>query len=120
MPTFEVTVTIKQDGVTLAGSPFIRRVVVDEIQSFSTEQASGGGYATLPTTFLDTLNLLLLMPDQTVTVRFSNQSDQGLVLNAGGLLLLADVAVNSGASTNATTTNASGTTASLSGVAGGT
>jgi len=120
MPTLEVTVSIKQDGVPIVGSPFIRRVVVDESQQFATEQATGGGYATLPLTLLDQLSFLLLQPDQQITLRFSNQSDQGLVVNAGGLVLIADVTVNSGASTNATVNNTSGQTAVLTGLGAGT
>ena len=116
--SLEIIVTLKIDGV--AQPPLIRRVVVDEVQQFETEQATGGGYVALPITALDQLDFLILQPDQQVTVRFSNQSDQGLVLNAGGLLLIADATVNSGASTNATTSNASGTTALLTGLAGGT
>lgn len=120
MPTLELSVTAKLNGVPIAGSPFIRRVSVDEIQQFATEQATGGGYATLPITSLDQLNFLLLQPDQTLTIRLSGQSDQGLVLNAGGLLLICDATIAATASTNATTSNASGTTAVLTGLAGGT
>lgn len=120
MSVLEVTVTMKLDGQLMAGMPFVRRVTVDEVQQFMTEQATGGGYATLPVTSLDQLDVLLLQPSQQVTVRLSAQSDQGLVLNAGGFLLIVDAAIAAAAATNATTSNASGVTANLSGIAGGT
>lgn len=120
MSVLEVTVTMKLDGQLLAGMPFTRRVSVDEVQQFQTEQATGGGYATLPVTSLDQLDVLLLQPTQQITVRLSAQSDQGIVLNAGGFLLVVDATIAAAAATNATTSNASGTTAVLTGLAGGT
>jgi len=120
MSVLEVTVTMKLDGLPLPGTPLTRRVTVDEVQQFSTEQASGGGYATLPITSLDQLDVLLLQPTQQITIRLSAQSDQGIVLNGGGLLLIVDAAIAAAAATNATTSNASGSTAVLTGVAGGT
>lgn len=120
MPVLDLSLSVKLDGQSLAGSPFVRRVTIDEIQQFATEQATGGGYATLPITSLDQVSVLLLQPTQQVTVRLSAQSDQGIVLNAGGILLICDATIAAAASTNATTSNASGATAVLSGIAGGT
>ena len=120
METIEVMVTVKRNGVAIPESPIIRRVSIDEVQSFTTEQASGGGYATLPITSMDQIDVLLLQPTQQVTVRLSAQSDQGLVLNGGGFLLIVDAAIAAAAATNATTSNASGTTVVLAGLAGGT
>lgn len=120
MPTLEIQVVVKLDGLPIGGSPFIRRVSVDEVQQFATEQPTGGGYATLPITSMDIVDFLLLQPDQPITVRLSGQSDQGLVLNGGGLLLICDAAIAAAAATNATTNNASGNTAVLTGLAGGT
>lgn len=116
----EINITIKRDGKLLAGYPLYRRVQVDEIQAFSTEQVSGGGYIALPTSLLDTLQALVLSPSRQVSVRFNNQSDAGVLVNAGGLLILLDATVASGAATNATISNASGATALLEGFAGGT
>ena len=120
MATIEVSVTVKLDGQPISGSPFVRRLTADETQAFAVEQATGGGYVTLPLTSLDQLNFLLLQPDQSITVRLSAQSDQGIVLQAGGVLLICDAAIAAAPTTNATVTNDSGSTAVLSGFAGGT
>lgn len=120
MSVLEVTISAKLDGQPLLGGAITRRVTVDEVQQFSTEQATGGGYASLPLTNLDQLDFLLLQPSQQITIRLNAQSDAGLVVNGGGLLLIVDSAIAAAAATNATTSNASGSTALLSGVAGGT
>ena len=49
------------------------------------------GYETLPTTQIATLQALALVADQALTVRLDGQSDAGIVLSAGGLLLLLDI-----------------------------
>lgn len=121
MPSnIELTLTMKRDGKLIAGFPMYRRLQVDEAQAFNVEQASGGGYVTLPITSIDTLQMLLLNPSRQVTVRLNGQSAQGLIINAGGLLLFVDATVTAGASVNATIDNASGNTAVLEGLAGGT
>lgn len=121
MPSnLEINITVKRDGKVLGGFPLYRRLQVDEVQQFSTEQATGGGYASLPISLLDTLQALILSPSKQVTVRLNGQSDAGLVVNAGGLLLFIDGSAAAGASTNATTSNSSGSTAVLEGLAGGT
>lgn len=120
MPTLEAVVILKQDGQILPGYPISRKVTVDETQQFAVESATGGGYVTLPITSLDQVNALVLQPTQQVTVRFSAQSDQGLILNAGALLVIIDSAIAAAAATNVTANNGSGSTAVLSGLAGGT
>jgi hypothetical protein len=44
----DVTVIIKRNGRDVTGFPYQKRMVVDEIQQFSYEKATGGGYETLP------------------------------------------------------------------------
>ena len=56
----DVTVIIKRNGREIAGFPYQKRMVVDEIQSFAYEKATGGGYETLPTTQIATLQALVL------------------------------------------------------------
>lgn len=116
----EVTVTVKQDGKILAGFPLYRRVQVDEVQQFHTEQATGSGFVSVPSGELGTVHALVLRPSRAVTVRFANQSDAGLVVQASGLLLVLDALIGSGATTNIKVDNASGATAILEGLAGGT
>lgn len=116
----EVTVTVKQDGKLLAGFPFYRRLQVDELQQFKTEQGSGAGYTTPPVLELATLQAFILRPSNTVTVRFANQSDGGLTLQASGLLLILDSLITSGAVTNVKIDNSTGSLVVLEGLAGGT
>lgn len=116
----DVTVTVKLNGRDVKGFPYQKRLVVDEVQQFAYEKATGGGYETLPITQIATLQALVLAPDQALTVRVDGQSDAGLVLNAGGLLLLLDSTTDAGASTNATIDNSSGSTAVITGLGAGT
>ena len=118
--TIEIVCEIKQDGVPVPGSPFIRRVTLDEVQGFAYEIASGAGYATLPVTASDTLRLLVVSPTYATSFRLNGQSSASVDLNAGGLLILVDANLTAGASTNATASNSSGSTAVLTGYGGGT
>lgn len=116
----DVTVIIKRNGRDVTGFPFQWRKVVDELQQFSYEKATGGGYETLPTTQIATLQALALVADQALTVRLDGQSDAGIVLSAGGLLLLLDITADASSTTNATLDNSSGSTAVVTGLGAGT
>lgn len=116
---FRATIVLERNGVEIRR--IVRRVSVDENQSFDYDKATGGGYASLPVGELATLQLLLLENiDQAVTVRLNGQSDAGILLTAGGLLLMLGGSLTDGAATNATVDNSSGSTTVLRGVAGGT
>lgn len=116
----DITVIIKRNGRDVAGFPYQKRMVVDELQSFAYEKATGGGYETLPTTQIATLQALALVADQALTIRLDGQSDAGIVLSAGGLLLVLDATLDASASTNATLDNSSGSTAVITGLGAGT
>ena len=116
----DVTVIIKRNGRDVAGFPYQKRMVVDELQSFAYEKATGGGYETLPTTQIATLQALVLTVDQAATIRLDGQSDSGIVLNAGGLLLALDITADASSTTNATIDNSSGSTAVVTGLGAGT
>ena len=116
----DVTVIIKRNGRDVTGFPFQWRKVVDELQQFSYEKATGGGYETLPTTQISTLQALAIVADQALTIRLDGQSDAGIVLSAGGLLLALDITADASASTNATLDNSSGSTAVITGLGAGT
>lgn len=120
MPTLEVTVSVKLDGVPVAGFPVTRRREVDEAQQFAVERATGAGYVTLGADDLDEIQVLVLRTDQLVTVRLDGQTDAGLVLTAGGLLVLMDADIDAGVATNVLIDNDSGFVATLRGVAAGT
>ena len=116
----DVTVIIKRNGRDVTGFPYQKRTVVDELQQFSYEKATGGGYETLPTTQIAAVQALVLTADQSITLRLDGQSDAGIPLNAGGLLLVLDSNLDAGASTNATLDNSSGSTAVVTGLGAGT
>lgn len=120
MDVLDVTVIIKRNGRDITGFPFQWRKVVDELQSFTYEKATGGGYETLPTTQIAALQALVVTADQALTLRLDGQSDAGIVLNAGGLLLALDITADASASTNATLDNSSGSTAVITGLGAGT
>lgn len=117
--TLRATLVIERDGMEVRR--LSRALVVDEVQAFQTEKASGGGFAALPTGELTTVQFLLLESvDQLTTLRLDGQSDAGIPVNAGGLVLVVNSVIDAGASTNATIDNSSGSTANLRGLAGGT
>ena len=62
-------------------------------------------------------DLLYLTVD---SVRLDGQSDAGIVLSAGGLLLLLDITADASSTTNATLDNSSGSTAVVTGLGAGT
>ena len=116
----DVTVIIKRNGRDVTGFPYQKRMVIDELQQFSYEKATSGGYETLPTTQIAAVQALVLTADQSITLRLDGQSDAGIPLNAGGLLLVLDSNLDAGVSTNATLDNNSGSTANITGLGAGT
>ncbi len=119
MATVDVTVTLRVDGQTPPGFPLTRKITTTEAVSFDYQKASGGGYATLPVSDIASLAALIVRSDQAVTLRLDAQSDAGIELNADGMLIILDAVINAGASTNATISNASGSTATVKGWAAG-
>lgn len=121
MPNVKIRIEVEVDGQALAGFPVTRRIEVDEAQAFDYEKASGAGYAALPADQLDTIQALILRSDQAITLRLNNQSDAGVLLNAGGLVIVLDATIAAGAGAmNAKLENTSGSTAGINGIAGGT
>lgn len=116
---FRATVVIERNGVEVRR--LVRRFSVDENQAFDYDRESSGGYVSLPVSELTTLQFLLLENlNQVVTVRLNGQSDAGVSLPAGGVLLLVGASLTAGASTNVTVDNSSGSPTILRGMAGGT
>jgi hypothetical protein len=120
MDTLEITLAVKRNGVAVPGLQLTKRIAVDEFQSFVYEAADAAGYVSIPSSQIDTVQALVVSSDQAVTVRLNGQSDAGLVLNAGGLLVMLDGTLNSAVATNTTISNSSGNAAIISGFAGGT
>ena len=124
MPALRIVVTAELDGVPLKGFPWVRRLAVDEAQSFEYEQTAHGDaitFTAVPADQLATIQALLLRPDKAVTLRLDGQTDAGIVINADGFVLLADVTIDAGAgASNAKLNNNSGATAVIQGTAVGT
>ena len=121
MPTVEVEVSIRVSGRPWEDLRTIRRVELDELQSFEYEKADGGGYVAVPTAQLAEIQALIVRAvDQQLTFRLDGQTDAGIVLNAGGLLVILDCDIDAGTTTNLTVDNSSGSVAIVKGLAGGT
>ena len=121
MPNIKVKIDVEVDGKSLDGYPVVRRLTVDELQSFKYEKATGGGYTLVPAAQLGEIQALILTADQPLTLRLDGQTDAGLVMNAGALVILMDVDIDAGAGVNnASLDNGSGNTALVKGLAGGT
>jgi VCBS repeat-containing protein len=124
MPTFRVKVEIDHDGVPLPGFPVVRRLELDEGQQYEYEKAADADavtFSALPGEQVDDIRLLAIQTDQQVTIRVDGQSDAGIIVNAGGILVLFDVTIDAGAgASNAKINNNSGSVADIRGVIGGT
>lgn len=123
MPIYKAKLEIERDGTLLPGFPMVRRLEVDERQEGDVEEADdadSGVFNALPTSSLSTVQFLFLTSDQQVTIRLDGQSDAGIVLNAGGFLLISNATIDAGASTNATINNTTGSTANIKLISGGT
>lgn len=119
-----LVVALELDGQPVSGFPITRRLQVDEVAGFAVEKDGTGDatFSALPTSLLDAINFLVLQTDKAVTLRLDAQSDAGIMMNAGGLVLILDAQIDAGAATNATVNNPAiaGTIAALRGLAGGT
>src|SRR5262245_1735824 len=104
------------------------QVVVDETVRKTCDEDTGkmhydkavGGYTAAPTSLLDEVQLLCLLTTKALTLRLDGQSDAGVVVNANGLVLLVDVDIDAGSTTNVTHENAGAETATVDLFAAGT
>lgn len=126
MPTLEVTVQVKIDGMPVAGFPLSRRVSADESQSFAVEipvHGSTGEGTIIPLNFLDSVQSLVLTTDRTITVALNGGlPSQGFgcpTVSAGGLLIILNGELGNGSSANSIN-NLSGATANIRGIGAGT
>lgn len=124
MSVLRVRIEVELDGAPVPGFPLVRRLQVDEAQVFAYEKANDGDAVTfvaVPADQLAEVQGLVLRSDRQVTLRLDGQSDAGIVVNAGGVVVLLDVDVDAGAgAANAKLNNNSGAVAIVEGVAVGT
>lgn len=98
MESLEASLVIRRNGVVVQN--ITRRIEVDEIQSFNYEKAADNDVTTfsaLPADQIATIQFLLARSNKAVTIRLDGQTDAGIVLNAGGLLLIVDATIDAGA-----------------------
>lgn len=120
MPSnLRTTIIVEKDGILLEGFPIILRQTVDEIQSFGPIERTGAGFSALPTGELGNIQYLLVRGTLATTLRLDNQTDAGIELAAGGLLLVANATIDAGATLNASASIPAGTSV-LIGISGGT
>lgn len=100
MPLVELTLVVKMNGRDVDGFPVRRTLQVDEVQFFDFEKAGDADAVTftaVPASEVADIRALLLRSDKQVTLRVDGQTDKGIVINAGGLVLLLDVTIDEGA-----------------------
>jgi|TARA_R110000751_G_scaffold68861_1_gene140058 hypothetical protein len=120
----KMTVTLEVDGVPVSGFPISKEKSIDESQGFSYEESNDGDtttFSAIPADQMAEIQVFALTANQATTYRFNGQTDTGIDLNAGGLIAMFNVDIDSGAgSSNASVNNNSGNTANVTGFAGGT
>lgn len=120
MASLVLTINLTEDGSSIPGFPISRTVTSTETTGRQTfTRATGGGYLELPIAELADVNLVVLTTDKDVTVRFNDQSDGGLPLDANGVLVLATCDIPTAATSQISVSNASGETATLTAYVGG-
>lgn len=97
-------------NLIMSAIPYTRRVEFAQALAFDYEQANGASFVTVPVSPITTIQALILRSDKDVTVRLNGQSDAGIPLKAGGILIVYDCEM-----TAATVQNQSGDTAHLDG-----
>lgn len=121
---YEIEVRVRRNGKPVSGlHPFIRRLTVDEDGAFEYEHADDADavtFTSIPDAKIAEAQLLAISPSRQATIRLDGQTDAGLVINAGGLLLAIDADIDNGAGVNASINNNSGGSAVISGLVAGT
>lgn len=120
MPTIQWTLDVKEDGATLPGFPITKSVVVTESLGRATyTRPTGAGFTELQLGDLGSITVFFLQPSETVTLRFNDQTDQGLPLSSNGIMVLIDGAIPGTATNKIALENTSGSTVTLTQLAGG-
>lgn len=94
MESIEVMVLVRRNGYLVEN--VTRRIEVPEVQTFNYNEAADADattFSSLPISVLATLKALFVRTNKAVTIRLDGQTDAGIDLNPGGLLLILDGAV---------------------------
>lgn len=123
MATIRVTVSVEVDGAPAPGFPYVRRINGVDLESFNyAKQVDGTDvFERVPIEQLNPASVVALITDREVTVRLASQTDQGVVLEPGGLVLVVGGSVAAFAPLPlASVNNVSGAAARIKGIAAGT
>lgn len=113
----ELTLSLKMDGLAYPGFPLSRRLQVDEVVPLGFEQDASTGYTSLAGS-LTSLSVAIFTTDQLVSLRVNNQSTGSIPVNAGGVVVIFDGAVDT--ATLLSVINAQLVNANMNGLLGGT
>lgn len=120
MPTLELTLLLKQDGVAVPGFPIVRRVAVDSVETFDQPfDDNGAGVYTAVGGVVEASVIIFRSLDQPVIVRLNGQTNAGNDLLAGGVLVIFGGDIDAGVATNLTVNNDSGSATQIQGVIAG-
>lgn len=123
MSAFEFTVSIKKDGVHVAGSPLTRRLELTEDESFNHAKADDGDgttFSAFTSSQIAEIRAMLFRGDGQTTLRLDGQTDAGIVIQKDGFMLLVGVDIDAGAGvSNASANNNSGGAIQLEGFVAG-
>lgn len=100
MSSLELSIMLRRDGIPSPGFPVTRRIEVDEVQTFKYEKAADNDSTTfsgVPADQIATIQALCLRTSKAVTLRLDGQTDAGIVLNAGGMVIILDATIDAGA-----------------------
>lgn len=121
MPVYNLTVNFTEDGQPLPGFPIVQSQLVPEAggkQTFSRPD-DPGVFTDLPLGELGDINVLYVTADQPVTLRFNDQTDQGLPMNANGIMIMFTGNIPDAAVSKASLDNSSGSAATVTVISGG-
>jgi hypothetical protein len=111
VPVLRLHVDADVKNLIMSAIPYTRRVEFAEAIAFDYTQATGAAFVTVPFAPITSIQALVLRADKDVTVRLNGQSDAGIPLKAGGILIVYDANNMTGAQVQ----NQSGSTASIDG-----
>lgn len=117
MSVLKVTVITELDGSRIEPLCKSIQTTFDEHQQFAAERPTGGSNVALPIGELTTLQALVLTSSEQVTIQLGATAEADITLPEDGLVVLMGI---SNTASNAKSSNASGSTAVLTGIGAGT
>jgi hypothetical protein len=90
MPTIEVTVQVRKDGHLVPGFPIAKRIEAPYSEGFDYAKQTdlAGAFENIPVNQVVPASVVLIRAERAMTVRFAGQSDAGIDLAAGGMILI--------------------------------